>query len=156
MDNAPYHSIKLEKLPNQQWNKAQLIEWLQTKGKAADMSMLKAELMQSVALIKENFNKYLIDEKAKEHNKTVLRLPPYHCELNPIEIVWSMVKRYVKSHNTIYKINDVKMLLEQGLERVTADNWRNFIRHVTEEEKRFWEVDNISDRMIDEMSPLRF
>lgn len=98
-------------MPNASWKKAAIIEWLESKDKAADMTMLKAELLQSVALIKDNFNKYVIDEKAKEHNKTVLRLPSYHCELNPIEMVWSMVKGHVKSHNNTFKINDVKILL---------------------------------------------
>lgn len=72
--------------------KAAIIEWLESKGKASNITMLKAELLQIVALIKDNFNKYVIDEKAKEQNKTVLRLSPYHCELNSIEIVWSMVE----------------------------------------------------------------
>lgn len=30
---------------------------------------------------------YVIDELAKSYNYTVLRLPPYHCELNPIEVI---------------------------------------------------------------------
>lgn len=57
-----------------------------------------------------------------------------------------MVKRYIKSHNNTFKINDVKMLLEQGVERVTAEHWNNIVRHVIEEEKRFWEIDEIADR----------
>lgn len=76
------------------------------------MTILKAKFLQIVAFIKDNFNKYVIDEKGKEHNKTVLRLVSYYCELNPIETVWSMVKGHVKSHN-IFKINDVKILLEE-------------------------------------------
>lgn len=154
MDNAPYHSVKIEKIPNASWKKMEIIEWLESKDIAADMTMLKAELLLSVALIKDKFNKYVIDEKTKEYNKTVLRLPPYHCELNPIEMVWSMVKGYVKSNNNTFKINDVKILLEQGIQRVTAEHWNNFVKHVIEEEKKFWKIDEIADRMIDEIPPL--
>lgn len=39
------------------------------------------------------------DEEANLHNKTVLRLPPYHCELNPIEVIWALVKTYVSEKN---------------------------------------------------------
>ncbi|XP_029679990.1 uncharacterized protein LOC115245703 [Formica exsecta] len=154
MDKAPYYSMKLEKIPNTSWKKAAITEWLESKGKTADTTMLKVELLQIVDLIKDNYNKYVIDETAKTHNKTVLRLPPYYCELNPIEMVWSMVKGYVKSYNNTFKINNVKTLLEQGVERVTAEHWNNFVRHIIEEEKKFWEIDEIADRMIDNIPPL--
>lgn len=156
MDNASYHSVKMEKLPNSFWKKADIIAWLQSKGKAADVTMLKAELLTMASLFKDNFNKYVVDEKAKEQNRRVLRLPPYHCELNPIEMVWSMVKGYVKSNNTTFKINDVKKLLEEGIERVTAENWTRFVEHVIHEENNLWVIDEIADRMMDEIPPVAF
>lgn len=154
MDNAPYHSVKLEKLPNTSWKKAEIIQWLENKGNEISESMVKVELLQIVAQQKNKFDKYVVDEMAKEDNKTILRLPPYHCELNPIEMVWSMVKGYVKSNNNTFKIQDVKLLLEQGVDRVTAEHWTNFIKHVTSEEKKMWEIDHITDKMIDGISPL--
>ncbi|XP_046420726.1 uncharacterized protein LOC124179902 [Neodiprion fabricii] len=154
MDDAPCHSVKLEKSPDSSWKKIEIIEWLKSKGQVADMSMLKPELLQIVSLIKDNSNKYVTDEKAKEHNKTVLRLPPYHCELNPIGMAWSMVKDHVKSHKTEFEIDDVKRLLKEGVERVTTEHWGNFVRHVIEAETKLWESDQIADRMIDDMQPL--
>lgn len=35
-----------------------------------------------------------------------------------------------------------------------AEHWSNFMRHVIEEKTRFWEIDEITDRMIDEIPPL--
>ncbi|XP_018578243.1 uncharacterized protein LOC108916465 [Anoplophora glabripennis] len=153
MDNAPYHSVKIEKIPNTSWRKNNIIEWLQIKGKEIDETMVKAELLRIVAGEKEKYNKYVIDETAKEQNKTVLRLPPYHCELNPIEMVWSMVKGCVKTNNTSFKLPEVKRLL-QGVARVTAEHWNNFIRHSVSEEHKFWEIDNVVDRIIDEVQPI--
>ena len=40
--------------------------------------------------------KYAVDEMAKAAGHEVVRLPPYHCELNPIELAWSQVKQYIK------------------------------------------------------------
>lgn len=154
MDNAPYHSVKLEKLPNISWKKAEIIKWLEDKGKEVSETMVKAELMQIVALQKNRFDKYVIDEMAKQDNKTILRLPPNHCELNPIEMVWSMVKTYVRNNNNTFKIQDVKLLLEQGVTQVTAEHWSNFIKHVRDEEKKMWEIDHIADSMIDGIPPL--
>lgn len=71
-------------------------------------------------------DKYAIDELVKEHGRTVLRLPPYHCELNPIELAWSSVKNYVKMKNTTYKLADVKVLLNEGIDHVTPAMWKNF------------------------------
>ncbi|EZA49329.1 hypothetical protein X777_12359 [Ooceraea biroi] len=154
MDNAPYHSMKTEKLPNASWRKAEIIQWLENKGKETSDNLVKAELLHIANQHKDRYDKYVVDELAQHDNKTVLRLPPYHCELNPIEMVWSMVKGYVKSNNSTFKLKDVKLLLEQGIEWVTADHWRNFIRHVKNEEKKMWEVDHIADSMIDATLPL--
>ncbi|KAJ8911297.1 hypothetical protein NQ315_003288 [Exocentrus adspersus] len=52
------------------------------------------------------------DEMAASRQITVLRLPPYHCELNPIELVWAQVKGDVARNNTSFKLSDVKILLE--------------------------------------------
>jgi len=68
--------VKLEKLPNTSWRKAEIIEWLQSKGKKVENNMVKAELLQIVALEKYKFDKYVIDEIAKQDNKTILKLPP--------------------------------------------------------------------------------
>lgn len=43
---------------------------------------------------------YRTDEIIKDHGHIPLRLPPYLCELNPIELVWADVKRCVRKHTT--------------------------------------------------------
>jgi hypothetical protein len=64
-----------------------------------------------------------------------------------------MVKSYVKSKNTIYKTIDVKHLLHQAIDRVKPEDWQSFIRHVKDEEQKFWDVDFICDEMIDKLLP---
>lgn len=32
MDNAPYHSVKTDTIPNMSWKKQKIIEWLENKG----------------------------------------------------------------------------------------------------------------------------
>lgn len=62
-----------------------------------------------------------------------------------------MVKGYVKLENTTFKIDDVRQLLLTAIERVTLENWENFIKHVIEEENKIWKIDNIMDEIIDQM-----
>ncbi|VVC30819.1 Hypothetical protein CINCED_3A004287 [Cinara cedri] len=107
--------------------------------------MAKVYIMYIVKRLKPRFNSYVIDEIAKKVNKTILRLPPYNCELNPIELVWSMVKGYVKANNSTFKPEDVKHLLHTGLDRVKSEDWKSHIDHAKKEEENFWNLDFIFD-----------
>lgn len=153
LDNAPYHSVKCEKIPNMSWKKNEIANWLKQKGFNADSSYLKKELLYIVEQEKGNYDKYVIDEMAKKENKTVLRLPPYHCELNPIELIWAQVKNHVAANNTTFKLADVKRLLEEGVEKVTEEDWKKCIEHVKKEEAKLWELDNLIEEM-EESGPL--
>lgn len=92
LDNAPYHSRKLEKIPHSGFKKPQIIEWLVEKNIPADTKMKKKELMEKVNEVRHLYDKYVIDEMARENGITVLRLPPYHCIFNPIELIWAQVR----------------------------------------------------------------
>ncbi|XP_025203827.1 uncharacterized protein LOC112600737 [Melanaphis sacchari] len=156
MDNAPYHSVEMEKYPNASWKKAVILEWLISKNVDCERplsSLLKPELLAISRQMRPQFKSYVIDNLAKDKGHTVLRLPPYHCEFNPIELAWAMVKGYVKQNNTTFKIDDVRQLLNTAIERVTPQNWKNFIKHVIEEECRIWKADDIMDDMIDSLEP---
>jgi len=150
MDNASYYSVKKDPAPVRSSKKQDIINWLESKGEVVTQPIAKAVLMERVKKIKSEHEKYIIDEYAKENNKTVLRLPPYHCELNPIELAWSSVKHYVRTHNNTFKIKDVKELLKQGVEHVTPEMWTNFVQHVLKEEDKFRRIDLISDDILEE------
>ncbi|XP_018562778.1 uncharacterized protein LOC108904630 [Anoplophora glabripennis] len=80
MDNAR----RLGKLPRSAWRKAEIIDWLKSK-KIECKTILKPELLKITEREKGQYIKYGVDEMASAHEITVLRLPPYYCELNPIE-----------------------------------------------------------------------
>jgi len=56
------------------------------QGRSFPNNIIIPELLDIVKRIKPIYSEYAIDELTLQHNKTVLRLPPYHCELNPIEL----------------------------------------------------------------------
>ncbi|XP_060855582.1 uncharacterized protein LOC132933290 [Metopolophium dirhodum] len=148
MDNASYHSVKLDKAPTSQTRKGDIMKWLEDKGEVIDRPMCIPQLFEIVKRIKPQHQKYVIDELAKKNNRNILRLPPYHCELNPIELAWSSVKNYVRMNNKTYKLHDVKNLLIEGVERVDAGMWKNFISHTKKEEDKFWEIDFVIDDVL--------
>ena len=120
MDNAPY----------QPWRKVQIQEWLDGKGILFDRASLQAELLILAKQHSPIYKKYIVDEMAKARGIEVLRLPPYHCELNPIELIWAEVKGNVARENRTFKLEHVKGLLSSALKRVTADYWQKCIEHV--------------------------
>jgi len=66
---------------------------------------------------------------------------------------WAMVETYVKQNNTTFKIDDVRVLLNTAIERVTSENWKHFIEHVKTEENKLIEVDKNMDEIIDSLEP---
>jgi len=149
MDNAPYHSIKKDKFPLISWKKEQIILWLENKGKIIDRPMVKHRLLEEAEQFRPLYNKYMIDELAMEQNKIILRLPPYHRELNPIEFAWSSLKQHVKMNYMTHKLLDVQKLVNEGVERVTPEMWKSFISHVIGVENTFYDIDFISDELLD-------
>ncbi|XP_049522635.1 uncharacterized protein LOC125945101 [Dermacentor silvarum] len=80
----------------------------------------------------------IIDTLAIAAGHEGVRLPPYHCELNPLELVCSQVKRYVASKNTDFKIDSVEKLLLEGIPGVTPPNWFRDCTHVIRLEDEAW------------------
>nr|CAD7397162.1 unnamed protein product [Timema cristinae] len=97
MDNAPYHSVQVEKLPTKSWRKDEYAAWLMKHDIKFNPSAMKMELM-SKALAHKPEKRYKIDEMVREYGHQVLRLPPCHCQYNPIELVWANCKGYYKKH----------------------------------------------------------
>ncbi|CAI6367771.1 unnamed protein product [Macrosiphum euphorbiae] len=149
MDNAPYHSIKAEQIPTPSSKKAEILEWLNSKGVTFDKPMLKLQLLVKVRELRPRFSSYVIDNLATNSGHTVLRLPSYHNEFNPMKLAWEMVKGYVKRNNETFKIDSSLLLVNTAIERVTTENWKNFINNVIEEENKIWMVDDIIDEILD-------
>jgi transposase len=93
MDNAPYHSVLVERPPTYSWNKLNLQSWLTERKIPFSMKLTKKELM-TIIRSRIGTKKYQIDELLHTQSVEVLRLPPYNCQYNPIELVWGFCKPY--------------------------------------------------------------
>jgi len=61
--------------------------------------MTKAELYDLIKMHKPQYKTFAIDRLLADHGHTVLRLPPYHTDLNPIEQIWVIVKTRIAVKN---------------------------------------------------------
>ncbi|CAK9802850.1 hypothetical protein ANTQUA_LOCUS10453 [Anthophora quadrimaculata] len=149
MDNAPYHSRKIEKIPTSKWKKADIQQWLRERGIMFADDMVKIELLHIVKQ-QQITDVYAVNEIAKRKNVTILRLPPYHCELNPIEMIWAQVKNYVAARNSTFKFCDMVRLFTEAINVVTPENWKKCIdRVITDFEEKFWQLDGIIESAIE-------
>ncbi|XP_035233696.1 uncharacterized protein LOC118205516 [Stegodyphus dumicola] len=88
LDNASYHSSVLsENIPSSSTRKADIQLCLTEKNIPWEADMLKAELLVLVSKFRKQFEFHRIDVVAAQVGHTVLRLPSYHCELYPIELI---------------------------------------------------------------------
>lgn len=76
-------------------------------------------------------------------------MPPYHCELNPIELVWGQVKGSIAGANKTFKLAKVELLTPGAPQQVTPDDWKAYARHIVDVEDKMWEADCLSDIVID-------
>ncbi len=74
--------FQLDGVPNSRSKKADLVKWLAEKGQ--DTSGKVVELRQRVKKVLESNPHFRMDQILRERNATILRLPPYHCEVNII------------------------------------------------------------------------
>ncbi|XP_045504530.1 uncharacterized protein LOC123701177 [Colias croceus] len=102
-------------------------------------------------MVKNQYQLYAVDELlAKNYGVEVLRLLPYHCELNPIELIWADVKGHIARNNTtLIQFEKVKALLGEGIAKVTSDRWKKCVEHVRKEEEKFYKFDYIVDDVTD-------
>jgi|SRR5579872_2984095 len=149
MDNASYHSRQIEKTPTSSWRKQEIIDWLTDKNIQFEQNLVKKELLAIANAHKHLYKKYAVEDIAEKHNVIVLRLPPYHCELNPIELIWAQVKGYVGRRNTTFKMKDVEVLFKEAIQEVTSENWRKAVQHVIKEEEKMWNLDHFIDQTVD-------
>ena len=135
-DNASYHTRIKGKIPRKSWRNADIEDWLErnTSYKKGDV-MFKKDMLKLVedSHIKQT---YAVDEMLKEKGFLPVRLPPYHCHLNPIELVWSSLKRRTRSANVDWKGKAVKELLQRIGDQIETSVFSNSFSHVEKVEHR--------------------
>ena len=107
--NAKYLCRLIEKAPVMNMKKNEMIAFMSKYDiEIPNPVPTKSVLLEKILIILKNIEKQnVIDSMAKTASYSVLRLPPYHCILNPIEMARNQLKYYAL-HLNVYTNKPLK------------------------------------------------
>lgn len=132
MDNASYHSRKLDKIPTMAMRKADIVAWLDNHSIAYPTPVNKVNKLTLIGLAKASGVEvlYAVENLAAAKKVRILRLPPYHCQFNPIEMAWAQFKSFVSRRNGRCLLENVRELITESCNNISPQNWENYCQHV--------------------------
>uniref|UniRef100_U9UV59 Tc1-like transposase DDE domain-containing protein n=1 Tax=Rhizophagus irregularis (strain DAOM 181602 / DAOM 197198 / MUCL 43194) TaxID=747089 RepID=U9UV59_RHIID len=155
MDGASYHKRRVETISSSNAKKQNLIDWLNAHEISFSSDLKRPELLELVRINKEKVPFSCI-KIAEQYEHEVSFTPPYHCELQPIEGVWAVVKGEVArsgSHPNLLSIRNT--LLDAFKKKVTSQVIIGLWRRVLKNAKKYLESDEdaqLIDDKLDEYS----
>ena len=129
LDNAAYHRVKPDSTPivTKMKKKAlvDLLEELQLtypQPRPGKRTVLKADIAAVVQAHIDATVRPEIEVLAEAHGHRVLWTPPHYSDLNPIELVWALVKgRVARKHTKGTTMDQVKQRLHAEFSRLGSD-----------------------------------
>ncbi|XP_049868104.1 uncharacterized protein LOC126375422 [Pectinophora gossypiella] len=149
LDNASYHSMQLDKAPTTATRKDDVKKFMKEHNITYREEWTKAELLTELKKQMPE-KKYVVDELLKSHGHEVLRLPPYNCDLNPIEHIWNLLKQRVADKNVEQHENKIEQLTKDAISSITAEDWKKQINHIKRVEETYWTRDVTNETEIDD------
>ena len=145
MDNASYHNVLAEhSAPTPTCSKEKIRIWLEANKMPCKDDCLKVELVEILRKIAPEPT-YALDVIASAQGHEVIRTPPYHPELQPIEICWGVLKNEV-ARNCDFTMDNLLLQLENAFNKVTATTCQKIIKKVRSVEDDFRKNDAKLDK----------
>jgi len=148
IDRATFHLVSEEQITPGVMKKGELQQWLSSKQIHWEEHWLKPRLLQEVD---QNIDKTPIVQKIAEGNgHKVLLLPVHHPELNPIELLWGIVKnecaRLLREGVTF---KQVRVHLENAFDNVHSETFEKLYNKIKRKEDEYWNTDLQIDTLDD-------
>jgi hypothetical protein len=160
IDNAPYHTRNLFAMPTERSRYDEMTVFCDENGieypveRATSNRRLHDRLHKDAfwqVWVKPRVEKfpvmYAAEAIASEFEVEILRLPPYHCFFNPIEMAWSVVKGHVAKKNSSEKVANklelVKELLNDTLNAIQKETLVNWVRYTRDKEEQYHNTDSV-------------
>jgi hypothetical protein len=137
--------VQFNKAPTSQTTKAKMMEWLTVNNVPFHEGMLKIQLYDLVKAHKPLHKSFVMDNIMAAYGHTVLRLPPYHPDLNPIELVWADVKQSVGAENVSFHLDDVAKKCEKWFSEFGIENWQKVCDRTEQNEMEYIEKEGLRE-----------
>ncbi|GAU96188.1 hypothetical protein RvY_07671 [Ramazzottius varieornatus] len=150
VNNASYHSRLMPQFRRPKRVKKEIQHWLNDHRIEFGARELVAELWQKVTDFLKNHvgDRYYMNDYLKtEEGIETVRLPPYHCDSNPIEECWARRKGYVAKQNTTRKLPDLIKLWEESADIFKPEDFPKLFAHCIKLEDDYWDIDTKEDRI---------
>ena len=150
VDQASYHLVPEEQVMPSTMRKAELQQWLSSRNLAWEPDWLRPRLQQE---LEEHIDKTpLITKLAAAQGHRVLVLPVHHPELNPIELVWAIVKNEcARLLRTGTQFKEVRQHLETAFARLSPTTCQKLYETVRQTEATYWKLDEeLDERMVEQ------
>ncbi|CAB4489170.1 unnamed protein product [Rhizophagus irregularis] len=119
MDGASYHKRRVENIPTSNTKKQEIIDWLNAHNIVFSDELRRPELLELVQMNKEKVT-FACVKIAKQYEHEVSFTPPYHCELQPIEGIWSVIigfrRRALKNAKEYLEFDDNAQLMDEDFD----------------------------------------
>ncbi|ETP03592.1 hypothetical protein F441_19461 [Phytophthora nicotianae CJ01A1] len=135
MDGASYHKRQEDPAPTRRTTKAAIQSWLFRRKIDFEPSWFIPQLLELVKAHKTKPS-YVAARIAREHNHTLLYTPPYHPELQSIELIWGRVKNRI-ARRPADNLTDLSAKLTNEFERIKYKHWCKYYRRVLRFERKY-------------------
>jgi hypothetical protein len=85
VDSALYHNVQINWRPTTNARKSEMLSWFDKHGIWYSSDMTTVEVYDLIKMHKQQYETFVIDGLLAKHAHMVIRLPPYHPDLNPKE-----------------------------------------------------------------------
>lgn len=144
INNIPYYYKHSERAPARGATKDEIKTWLQQHNISFEEEMTNRELFNLVVKNRSH-KKCIAEELLRGHGHEVMLLPPHHCDLNPLEYIWNLVKQRVAEGGVQQSEGEAEQLIRDAITSITADDWRRHMSHVNKLRREYWENDRIQE-----------
>ncbi|XP_015428709.1 PREDICTED: uncharacterized protein LOC107185528 [Dufourea novaeangliae] len=109
---------------------------------------IKSTVMQNIKVYPAS-KESAFDKLLQSHGHEVLRLPPYHVDLNPIELVWWDIKNKVDKECLSTKLKENKDFLLNSFYQIAVEKWKSYCTHVQKIEDEYLHHNELMEGRMD-------
>lgn len=152
IDDSPNNNRYVDRPPNANSIKEQMINWLKRQNIPVDTTLSKPQIYAIVCRHKDNLTEFAVDKLVAEYGHTILRLPSYHAKFNPLESIWLDFRSNVAAASTEYgnmNLTTAKKIITERVNMFSAEKWKKLCEEAIKSEDEYRKKEHALDEYLD-------